>query len=349
MIPVLEAVPNFSIGPDPAFVEQARDRVEAAGAEVLDHSSDADHGRTVLTVVGAPARVENAAVALAHLAVERIDLRKHGGAHPRVGALDVLPLVPLAGLSLEDARDSAHRVGNRIAAEVGVPVWFYAEASEPRGRSLAELRRGGFEALVGGVPPGRRPDLLPDGGSPDRVHPTAGGACVGARPLLLAWNLDVVGVSGETLRRLAAELRESGGGIQGLRVLALELPGQRRSQLSMNLENARSRKPFAVFEEIERRVKSEGGRVTRTEVIGLAPDELLEGAAADRLRTLDRTPPPALSSLLALHLSRRASEAATALMEAVRCCPEPVPATLVAALEAMERELLNPPKREPVE
>jgi len=349
MIAVLEAVPNFSIGPDPAFIERARERVEAAGADLLDHSSDPDHNRTVLTLCGAPERVENAAVSLARLAVERIDLRKHRGAHPRVGALDVLPFVPLAGLSMEDARASAHRVGGRIAAEVGVPVWFYADASHPRGRSLAELRRGGFEALAGGVPPERAPDRFPDGGSPGQLHPTAGGVCVGARPLLLAWNLDVMGVSGETLRRLASELRESGGGIPGLRVLALELPGQRRSQLSMNLENARSRKPFAVFQEIEQRVKSEGGQVTRTEIIGLAPDQLIEAAAADRLRTLDRTPPPALSSLLALHLSRRASEAAMALADAVRSFPDPVPETLVAALEALERELFNPPQREPVE
>ncbi|CAN5674684.1 glutamate formimidoyltransferase [soil metagenome] len=349
MIPVLEAVPNFSIGPHPSFVEWARERVEASGAELLDHSSDPDHNRTVLTIVGAPVRVEDAAVSLARLAVEQIDLRAHAGAHPRVGALDVLPFVPLVGLSMEDARASAHRVGQRIAAEVGVPVWFYADAADPRGRSLAELRRGGFEALAGGTPPGRGPDVLPEGWVPDRVHPTAGGVCVGARPLLLAWNLDVVGVSGESLRRLAAELRESGGGIQGLRVLALELPGQRRNQLSMNLENVRSRKPFAVFREIEKRVKLEGGRVTRTEIIGLAPDELLEAAAADRLRTLDRTPPPALSSLLALHLSRRAFEAAMALMDAVRSSPDPVPDTLMATLEGIERELLTPPQREPLE
>jgi glutamate formiminotransferase / 5-formyltetrahydrofolate cyclo-ligase len=349
MIAVLEAVPNFSIGPDPAFIELARERVESAGADLLDHSSDPDHNRTVLTLVGAPTRVEDASVSLARLAVERIDLRAHRGAHPRVGALDVLPFVPLVGLSMEDARASAHRVGERIAAEVGVPVWFYAEASQPRGRRLADLRRGGFEALAGGVPPDRAPDRFPGEGSPGHVHPTAGGVCVGARPLLLAWNLDVVGVSGETLRRLAAELRESGGGIPGLRVLALTLPGQGRSQLSMNLENVQSRRPFAVFREIEDRVESEGGRVIRTEIIGLAPDELLVAAAADRLRTLDRTPPPALSSLLALHLSRRAFGAATALVDAIRSSADPVPDSVVAALEALERELFNPPQREPVE
>jgi glutamate formiminotransferase len=349
MIPVLEAVPNLSSGTDPAFLEEAIRVADAAGADVVDHSADPDHDRAVLTILGAPARVEEAAVALARLAASRLDLRGHRGVHPRIGALDVLPFVPLQGLSMEDAVRSARRVGGRIAAEAGVPVWFYGAASDPPGRTLAELRRGGFELLAGGIPEGREPDLLPPGWDTPRVHPSAGGVCVGARPVLLAWNVDVEGVPADALRRLASTLRASSGGPEGLRVLALELPAQGRAQLSMNLEDARERAPFAVFRTIEAAVAAAGGRVVRTEIIGLAPDELVGGAAADRLRTLDRTPPPVLSSHVAGHLSRRATEAADRLLEAARRAADALPESLVEALAALEEELLNPPDGTTVE
>lgn len=349
MIPVLEAVPNLSAGRDPDLVRRAVEAVESEGVDLLDISSDPDHNRAVLTFAGAPARVESAALALARVAVEGIDLRRHRGVHPRVGALDVLPFVPLEGLTLADARGVAHRVGRRIADELGVPVWFYAEASDPPGRRLAELRRGGFEALRAGIPPGREPDLLPPGCEVPTLHPTAGGTCVGARPLLLAWNVDVEGLPMTVLRGLAAELRESGGGFPGLRVLALELPGQRRTQLSMNLEDAGRRDPFAVFEAIEDRVGAFGGQVVRTEIVGLPPERLLASAAADRLRTLDRTPPPALSSLLAGHISRRASSAVRRAVESLRAAGAASAEAVADIADALERELLNPPDREPKE
>ncbi len=349
MIPVLEAVPNLSSGTDPAFLAEAIRVAEAAGAEVVDHSADRDHDRAVLTLLGPPDRIEEAGVALARLAAMRLDLREHRGVHPRVGALDVLPFVPLAGLSMEDAVRSAHRAGRRIAAEAGVPVWFYGAASHPPGRPLAELRRGGFELLAAGIPEGREPDLLPPTWSVPRVHPTAGGILVGARPVLLAWNVDVEGVPAAGLRRLASALRETGSGIEGLRVLALELPEQGRSQLSMNLENARERAPFEVFLAVEAAVEAEGGRVVRTEIIGLAPDELVVAAAADRLRTLDRTPPPVLSSLVARHRSRRFTEVAGRVLEAARRAGDDLPESLVEAMVALEAELLNPPDGTTVE
>jgi glutamate formiminotransferase len=347
MIPVLEAVPNLSSGRDPELVVRAIEAVEAEGVDVLDASSDPDHNRSVLTFVGSPDRVEAAAVALARVALDAIDLREHQGVHPRVGALDVLPFVPLQGLTMADARRVAHRTGRRIADEVGIPVWFYAQASDPPGRRLSELRRGGFEALRAAIPPGREPDLLPSEATLPAVHPSAGGVCVGARPLLLAWNVDVAGLSMPVLRELAVELRESEGGIPGLRVLALDLPRQQRTQLSMNLEDAARKDPFGVFCAIEARVESRGGRVVRTEVIGLSPDELLGSAAADRLRVLDRTPPPALSSLLAGHLSRRAAAAVRRAVDALRTPGGVSTEGAIRTLDALERELLNPPYREP--
>jgi glutamate formiminotransferase len=281
---ILEAVPNFSVGRDRRVLESIVDAIGGAGAEVLDWSADPDHNRAVVTFVGAPAVVERAALAGARVAVEKIDLRGHEGVHPRIGALDVLPFVPLAGTSLEVARDTAHRVGRALAGELGVPVYFYAEASDPPGRRLSELRRGGFEGLAPGWPADRTPDLLPEGWPHPGAHPTAGATCVGARPLLLAWNVFVTGIELPEARRIAATLRESGGGFAGLRALAFELPRRHALQISMNLEDVQRAEPLAVFRRIEEVIAAAGGCVVETEVIGMIPDELIFPAAAERLR-----------------------------------------------------------------
>jgi len=281
---IVEAVPNFSEGRDLEVVRELVRTIERTGAEVLDWSADPDHNRSVITLVGRPATVQEALVEAAHHALERIDLSLHEGVHPRIGALDVLPIVPLAGLDLDDAREIAHALGRRIADEVGIPVYFYAEASEPRGRRLSELRRGGFEALIDGWPKGREPDLLPTGWDRPGAHPTAGATSVGARPLLLAWNINLNGVDIATARAIAAEIRESGGGFLGLRALALELESKGLTQISMNLEDLSKTSPFEVFQRVEDDVIAAGGAVVETEVIGMIPDELILPAAGARLR-----------------------------------------------------------------
>jgi glutamate formiminotransferase len=350
MVPVLEAVPNFSQGRDPAFLDRLVRIVEEAGADVLDRSSDPDHNRSVVTMVGAPPDVEEAAVACARLASREIDLRRHRGVHPRVGALDVLPLVPLSGLSMDQARASARRVGERIAREVGIPVYFYAEASHPPGRRLADLRRGApSDPAAGPLPPERWPDLLPPGWEEPRLHPSAGAVCVGARPLLLAWNVDVEGVGELELREVASELREAGGGVEGLRTLVLVLEEQGRLQLSMNLEDAGRRDPWGVFQEVEAALARRGGAVVRTEIIGLAPDALLVGAGAHRLRIAGPAPPPLVSSVLAGHLSRRAARSAQRLLEAARAGDGPIPHPLRAELGRMARDLITPTGSEKTE
>jgi len=343
MVPVIEAVPNLSLGRDPRRLDEAVDLVQRCGAEVLNRSSDPDHNRSVLTVLGSPAAVEEGMVRLAAWARDHIDLREHRGVHPRVGALDVLPFVPLSGVTPEMARDVARRVGERIAKEVGVPVWYYADASDPPGRGLAELRRGGFESLTHGCPPGREPDRVPTGWAANQLHPTAGGTCVGARPVLLAWNLDVAGVGLDRLREVARSLREAEGGVPGLRVLALELAGQDRVQISMNLESALARDPFQVFLEVERRIHALGGRVLQTEVIGLAPDNLVRGAATNRLSLASM--PGEVSGLHPLgealrgHLARRVERSLGDLQTALRGCTEPIPEPLRAALSRLASEL----------
>ncbi|MBW3535878.1 MAG: glutamate formimidoyltransferase [Gemmatimonadetes bacterium] len=343
MVPVLEAVPNISEGRDPARVEAWTRVVAGEGVEVLDVSSDPDHHRSVITYVGEPRAVERASLALAREVVETVDLRGHRGVHPRVGALDVLPFVPLSGLTLADAARSAHRVGKALCEELGLPVYFYGAASDPPGRRLAEVRRGGFEALAQGFPEGRAPDLAPAGVR--AAHPTAGVTCVGARAVLLAWNVYVEGVGHEALRALAARLRETGGGFSGLRALAFRLQIQDRVQLSMNLEDLEGAPPFDVFAAVEGEVEALGGRVSATEIIGMMPDALVLPAAADRLRLLDAHPSRLLSSRLAHHLSTRVAPGVAELVEAVREAGDAVPEPVRAAARRLAPS--PPPAREP--
>jgi glutamate formiminotransferase len=302
---LLEAVPNFSEGRDLGVVEAIVAAIRAAGAEVLDWSADADHHRAVVTLVGRPQVVEDAAVAGAQVALERIDLNRHEGVHPRVGALDVLPFVPLAGLTLDDARDSARRVGHRLAQELGIPVYYYGEASDPPGRPLSALRRGGFENLRTSWPIDRQPDLVPTRWQHTGAHPTAGVTCVGARRVLLAWNVFVTGIDHDAARDIAAGIRETGGGFPGVRALALRLPHGDRLQISMNQENVELASPMDVYRDIEQRVHALGGTIEETEIIGMLPDALLWGAAADRLKLRTDTARRMLAPRLLDVLARR--------------------------------------------
>ncbi len=293
---LFEAVPNLSEGRDPAVVEAAVEAVLEAGAEVIDWSADPDHNRAVLTLLGSPNALEAASLALARVATERIDLRRHEGVHPRIGALDVLPFVPLVGATMADARDLAWRVGSALARDPGLPVYYYGEASRPPGRRLGELRRGGFEALAGGWPAGREPDARPSPWPHPGAHPSAGAVCVGARRLLLAWNVAVRGVGIEAARRVARSIRAVNGGFVGVRALAFRLERGGGVQISMNIEDLEATDPLDVYRAIERAVTAEGGELGDTEVIGMVPDAALYGAAAERLRMRGLGPARALSA-----------------------------------------------------
>jgi len=306
MVPVLEAVPNFSEGRDLGWIRELLQVIEGEGLEgleVLDWSADREHHRSVVTYIGDPESVETASLAAARFAMDGIDLRTHQGLHPRIGALDVLPFVPLHDLTMDSAVESARRVAGRLAEE-GIPVYLYGEARHGTtrsrsDRSLASLRRGGFEALRGGFLPGREPDL-PAPQWPGRPHPSAGVTCVGARGVLLAWNVFVDGISLYALKTIARGLRESEGGFKHLRVLGFALPETDRLQISMNLEDPESTSPYDVFDAIEERVEAGGGQVIETEVIGMIPHPLVLPTAVDRFRLLH----PGESRLL----SRRVSE-----------------------------------------
>jgi glutamate formiminotransferase len=301
--PVLEAVPNFSEGRDRRVIGAIVEAMRAAGGAVLDWSADADHHRSVVTVVGSPAAVEEAAIAGARVAIEHIDLRRHQGVHPRIGAVDVLPFVPLLGLSLSDARLVARRVGERIAHELGIPIFYYGEASDPPGRTLPPLRLGGYERLVQSWPEDRKPDVLPAAWQHAGAHPTAGATCVGARKVLLAWNVRVDGLSLETTRDIARGLREQNSGLPGVRARAHVLPSNGTLQISMNLEDPELVSPLTVFRQLKERVRAAGGRVVETEVVGLVPDALALRAAEEQYALAPGTTDRLLSRRLAEYLA----------------------------------------------
>lgn len=339
MLPVLEAVPNFSEGRDPDFLDEVVRVAERMGAEVVDRSMDPDHNRSVVTVLGDPESVVRASLAMAEVAMDRIDLRRHGGTHPRVGALDVLPFVPLVGCTMADAVAAARRAARGLV-ERGLPVFFYGQASEPPGRGLPELRRGGFEALADGFPPDRPPDLPAGALAP---HPTAGVTCVGARPLLLAWNLWVRGVELPRLREVARAMREAHSGLPGVRALAMTLPEQGGLQLSMNLEDVEHGRPMTVFERAEELIREAGGRIQETEVIGMLPETLVLDASASRLRLSGVSAARLLPARIAEHLARRGGDDLAAVTSWVLDQGTSVPASVRKAVDRLHRNATSEP------
>lgn len=300
------AVPNLSEGRDP---ERIRALAEAAGQTLLDRHSDPSHHRTVLTLAGSAAEIEEAALALFRAAVRLLDLRRHRGAHPRIGVLDVLPFVPLEGTRPEEAAALARQVGSRIANDRiaddriggdrittdGVPVFLYGLASAT-GRSLPELRRGGLRGLAARLAAG---EVEPDFG-PRRLHPTAGAVAVGARGPLLAFNVDLDTGQVETARRIAARIRESGGGLPALRALGVLLTDAagkpERAQVSMNLLDFRRTSLRDAFDAARREAAAEGVGVAGSEIVGLPPEAALWPGAEDDL--LLPAPPRTLESAL---------------------------------------------------
>jgi glutamate formiminotransferase len=252
--------------------------VGAGGADLVDVHSDPDHHRSVFTFLGPGAAVERAALALARTAVRRIDMRRHRGAHPRVGAVDVVPFVPLRGSSMGDAVAAAHRVGLALAGECGLPVFFYgAAARRPERRDLPGLRRGGFENLAARL---ALPGAAPDAG-PERPHPTAGACIVGARRALIAFNAVLDGADLAVARAIARAVRASSGGLPGVQAMGVWLESRGLAQVSLNLLDYRSTSPRAVAERIAEEAARGGAAVREYELVGCAPaDAFREWPAA---------------------------------------------------------------------
>ncbi|MBM3147850.1 MAG: glutamate formimidoyltransferase [Actinobacteria bacterium] len=283
--PVLECIPNISEGRDPAVVDRVLAAVEAVdGVTVLDHMSDADHNRSVITFLGAPEAVLEGALALCRAAYQAIDMNTHSGAHPRFGAVDVLPLVPIRDLSMDDAAEYAHRLGRSIG-ELGVPVFFYeAAALSPERRNLAEVRRGQYEGLAERFAGGERPDA-----GPAELNPRTGAVAVGARPPLIAFNVNLGSDDLVLARRIADAVRSRTGGYECVKGMGVALPDKGQVQVSMNLTDFTRTPIHRVVETIRSEAARHGVPIVACELIGLAPLAAFEEVVRHYLQTPDFT------------------------------------------------------------
>jgi glutamate formiminotransferase len=267
---MLECVPNVSEGRDAGVIEAIASAVTGAGADLLDVHRDPDHHRSVFTFVGARDVVERAALALGGAAIHSIDLRRHAGVHPRVGALDVMPFVPLRGSSMPDAVDTAHAVGRRLAKEHDIPVFFYgAAALVVERRELPVIRAGGLARLQRRLVEGT---WTVDAG-PARLHPTAGVAIVGARRVLIAFNAVLTTPDVEVAGRIARAIRESSGGLPAVRAIGVSLATRSLAQVSMNLLDYRRTPVWLVAERLETEARGGGTDVLEYELVGCAPGD----------------------------------------------------------------------------
>jgi len=311
---LVECVPNFSEGRDPARIQAlAAAAGGVAGCAVLDVHTDPDHHRSVLTLAGTPDAVAEAAFRAAAEAVARIDLRGHDGVHPRLGAADVVPFVPLAGATMDDCAALARTTGERLARELDLPVYLYGRAARsPERARLPWLRRPRFEGLADALASAER---APDFG-PERPHPSAGATVVGARPFLVAFNVDLAPGDGgadadlhAASRRLAKRVRTSSGGLPGVHAKGLRLEGQGRVQVSMNLFDLDVTGPGRVVRELGRLAADEGVRLGPAELVGLMPRVAL-AEASEVLLDLGR---PLAGRVLEDRLAEAIPEAAESL------------------------------------
>lgn len=270
MQPVVECVPNFSEGRRVEVLEAIEAAVvEVPGVTLLNSGMDPDHNRAVLTFVGPAAPVGQAAVRAAAAAKAHIDISKHEGVHPRIGATDVIPFVPLRDTPMDTCVELAHKVARQIAEELQIPAFLYGEAaSDPSRRELVELRRHGPAGLQRAMD--QHPDFRPDYGPP-KLHPTAGAVAVGARQFLIAFNVDLDTADASVAEEIAKRIRSSSGGLPGVKALGLKLAGRGKVQVSMNLTDFRKTSLGMAYRRIEELARRYGVRILGSELIGLVP------------------------------------------------------------------------------
>jgi glutamate formiminotransferase len=278
MAEIVECVPNFSEGRRKEIVDAIANAIASVrGVRLLDTEMDPNHNRSVITFIGDRTAVAEGAFQGAKAAVARIDMNTHRGEHPRVGALDVLPFVPILGVTMEDCIALARSVGKRIAEELQVPVYLYeAAASRPDRKALPDVRRGEYEGLKVAIEtdPDRRPDF-----GPSRLHPTAGACIVGARPVLIAWNVNLATKDIRVAKRVAKAIRESDGGLAAVRAKGFELADRGLVQVSMNMTDYHKTSLVQAYEAIRALAAKEGVEIAESEIIGLVPlDAILAGA-----------------------------------------------------------------------
>lgn len=294
MQPLVECVPNFSEGRRQEVIEAIVAAIAAVpGTQVLDVQSDADHNRSVVTFVGGPEAVLEGAFQGARRAAELIDMTQHRGAHPRMGATDVIPFVPIRGVTMADCVALARRLGQRLGEELGIPVYLYEEAAtRPERQNLADVRRGEYEGIreLIGSDPAHAPDFGP------AVMGTAGATAVGARPFLIAFNVYLTTGDVEVAKKIAKTVRHSSGGLRFVKALGLLVEG--KAQVSMNLTDYRRTPIHVVVEMIRREAARYGVMVERSELVGMIPQEALLDAATWYLQLDGFTPDQVLENRL---------------------------------------------------
>jgi glutamate formiminotransferase/formiminotetrahydrofolate cyclodeaminase len=309
--PIVECVPNFSEARRPEVVAAIRQAIAAvAGVSVLDQHSDLDHNRTVITFAGPPQAVEEAAFRAIAKAAELINLDEHRGQHPRIGATDVVPFVPITGVTMQDCVDMARRLGQRVGEQLGIPVYLYEEAAtRPERKNLEDLRRGEYEGLKEEIV--TNPERAPDFG-PARLGP-AGATVIGARHPLIAYNVYLTTDEVTIARKIAKAVRHSSGGLRYVKALGLLVEG--RAQVSMNLTNYRQTPLARVVEFIRREAQRYGVAIHHSELVGLIPEEALVEAAVWYLQLDQFTPEQILERRLQAALSEQTPSALSAAQD----------------------------------
>ncbi len=277
MSKLIECIPNVSEGRRMDVVEELINVVRSVNdVKLLDYSSDASHNRSVITFVGTPEGVEEAAVKLAKAASEKIDLTKHTGEHPRMGAIDVVPFVPISDVTMEDCIEISKKVAERIYNEAGIPVFLYEEsASAPHRKNLAEIRKGQFEGMAEKV---KEPEWIPDfGGS--KIHPTAGVVAVGARMPLVAYNINLNTSDVKIAKTIGKIIREKSGGFRAVKALGIMLEDKNIAQVSINMCNYEQTPLYRVYETVKMEAARYGVEAINSEIIGLTPRNALVQSA----------------------------------------------------------------------
>ncbi len=270
-------MPNFSEGRRKEVIDAIVAEATSRSVQVLDIESDADHNRSVLSFVGDPAAVVDAALAVAGKAIELIDLNEHRGQHPRMGAVDVVPFIPISDISMDECVQIARQFADDYSARFKVPVFLYEQAAtRPDRRNLAEVRKGEFEGLREEI--GKNPDKRPDYG-PNAIHPTAGATAVGARQILIAYNINLATDKLDVAKSIAKQVRERDGGLPAVKALGFELKDRGIVQVSMNMVDYKTSQLFKAFELISTLAKPQGIQVLESEIVGLVPMEALTDTA----------------------------------------------------------------------
>src|ERR1700720_1126498 len=321
MTRLIECVPNFSEGRDPAKVEAIVAAMSSVpGVYVLDREMDADHNRCVVTLAGDPDAVAEAALLGVGKAAELIDLTHHTGAHPRVGATDVVPFVPIEGMTIEDYVELAKKVGREIWGRYRIPVYFYEAAAErPERMNLENIRKGQFEGLGEDIL--RNPDRAPDVGEP-RLHATAGATVVGARKALIAYNINLNTPDLEIAKRIGKNIRFSNGGLRYVKAMGVDLRARNLAQVSINMTDFEQTPLHRVFEMVKREAERYGVSIVGSEIVGLIPKRAIELTADFYLQLENFSPAQVLENRLEASLGGAASEGPQGLT----ALPRPFPA-----------------------